>query len=326
MLRALARPSGGSAVAVSANFAVAGLGTDTGCSVRAPASINCIFGLRPTHGLINLKGIIPMNLDWDTVGPLARSVSDIAELLNVMAGPEDTAQATVNYVSGLYDLDLNEIGIGPLNLPRAEDSCDDGVYTLFQKALEHFGSAEANVIDPVNMPDRPAHSEFDWYDRFKFDLNQFLKEYADYAPYPNLTSIINSGLVHPRYVEKLQRYDSFQHSPENSPTGEERKAVKRIIQKSLLALMDKHELAALVFPTFTKPPILNGDYENSQPGSNNGVASELSFPAISVPMGFTNTGLPVGLQIMARPFDEKHLLQIAYQFEQITQHRRPPII
>jgi Asp-tRNA(Asn)/Glu-tRNA(Gln) amidotransferase A subunit family amidase len=171
--------SGGSAVAVSANFAVAGLGTDTGCSVRAPASITNICGLRPTHGLISVEGVIPMNLDWDTVGPLARSVSDVAEMLRVMVGDEGGTRAAVDYVSELGDLDLGQLRIGVLNPMADKASCDDDVFRLFQKTLEDFRSAKTTVIDPVAMPERPTHTDFDWYDRFKCDLNQFLQTYAE---------------------------------------------------------------------------------------------------------------------------------------------------
>ena len=78
--------SGGSGVAVAAGYCVAALGTDTGCSVRAPASINGLVGLRPTHGLISMKGVMPMNADWDTVGPMARTLEDLAVVLDVITG------------------------------------------------------------------------------------------------------------------------------------------------------------------------------------------------------------------------------------------------
>jgi Asp-tRNA(Asn)/Glu-tRNA(Gln) amidotransferase A subunit family amidase len=132
--------------------------------------------------------------------------------------------------------------------------------------------------------------------------------------------------VHPKYTDRLKIYNAFQHTPEKNTTGEERKSVKRIVRQGVLDLMDEQELSALVFPTFNKPPVVNGEKHEGGPGSNSGLASEISFPAISVPMGFTKAGLPMGLQIMARPFEEKLLLQLAFQFEQLTKHRRAPDI
>ena len=92
--------SGGTGAAIAAGYCAAGLGTDTGCSVRAPASINNLVGLRPTHGLIDMKGVMPMNADWDTVGPMARSVRDLATLLDVLLGTADETMQTDNTILG----------------------------------------------------------------------------------------------------------------------------------------------------------------------------------------------------------------------------------
>ena len=99
--------------------------------------------------------------------------------------------------------------------------------------------------------------------------------------------------------------------------------LKEEIRSIFLGAMDAHQLDALIFPTFRHPPKRNGDSDGLI-GSNNGWASECSFPAVSVPMGFNPAGLPCGLQFMGRRWDEHRLLATAERYERATHHRRPP--
>jgi amidase len=306
--------SGGAAVAVSANLVVAGLGTDTACSVRAPAAINALVGLRPTFGLVSCAGVMPMNADWDTVGPLARTVEDAALLLRAMLGgiqpdpPESTALPRLGVLRAVIDA----------------EGLDSEVFAAFEASMEAFRVLGVVVMDPAGGA---APFEFDswkWYRRFRHDLNGYLEAHGACSPYADLASVLASGQVHPWYAGLLSELDAIDELPSENPFAEEMERVQREMRARLLHAMDDSALDALVFPTFSHPPRRNGDLL-APSGSNNAIAACAGFPALNVPMGFTERGLPLGLQFLGRPWSEQRLLQIGAMFEAATGHRRPPL-
>lgn len=305
--------SGGSAVAVSANLAVAGLGTDTTCSVRAPAAINALVGLRPTFGLVSCAGVMPMNADWDTVGPLARTVEDAALLLRAMLGTDQPA--------ALDNPAPPRLGV--LRAAVHEDGWDIEVSAAFEAAMETFRVLGVAVIDPVGGPAPFAFDSWKWYRRFRHDLNGYLSAQGGCSPHADLASVLASGQVHPWYVELLSELDGIEERPSENPFAEEIQHVERDMRIRLLHAMDKTALSALALPTFSHPPRRNGDLL-APSGSTNAIAACVGFPALSVPMGFTQRGLPLGLQLLGRPGSEQRLFQIGAMFEAATGHRRPP--
>ena len=138
--------SGGTGVAIAAGYCVAGLGSDTGCSIRAPSSINCLVGLRPTHGLIDFKGVMPMNADWDTVGPMARNVTDLARVLDVITngGENDSPKP---HTGALNTASLSETRVGVLRQLAAPRETDGGVIGLLDQAVADFEKGGATVIE-----------------------------------------------------------------------------------------------------------------------------------------------------------------------------------
>jgi len=309
--------SGGSAVAISANLAVAGLGTDTACSVRAPAAINALVGLRPTWGLVSCAGIMPMNADWDTVGPLARTVDDAAILLDAMVG-DDWPEAT----NGAFGEDAPP-RIGVLRNVILECDTDPEVLAAFEAAMEAFRQAGARVADPIPVA---AQLHFDgsmWYRRFRHDLDGYLRAYGPCSPHANLASILQSGQVHPYYIGFLHELNATQERPSDNPFLADMDRIQAEIRTALLQAMDHAQLDALAFPTLSHPPRRNGDLL-APSGSNNAIASCAGFPALSLPMGFTQKGLPLGLQLLGRPWSERRLLQIGGFFEAVTLHRHAP--
>ena len=259
--------SGGTAVAVCANFAMAGLGTDTGCSVRAPASINSLVGLRPTHGLVSCGGVMPMNADWDTVGPIGRSVCDVATILDVIAGhdPRDPLTAVTreravpSHRVALGAARADELRLGVPRQLASEDQTDPEVFRLFQDALAALSGAGAAVIDPLPIPELPAFDGYAWYQRFKYDLNRYLGELGDASPHAALSSILESGLVHPFYYALLADLERFPHRPEDDPGTQERRALRERIRGIFLESMDRARVDAVLYPTFREPPKRNGD-------------------------------------------------------------------
>jgi Asp-tRNA(Asn)/Glu-tRNA(Gln) amidotransferase A subunit family amidase len=322
--------SGGSGVAVAAGYCVAALGTDTGCSVRAPASINGLVGLRPTHGLISMKGVMPMNADWDTVGPMARTLEDLAVVLDVITG---SSHAPGPYVRALAEAPSRPARVGVLRQLADPADSDPGVVALLDQAATDFESAGAVVIDPVSTDVFDlAFDAFDWYLRFRFDLDVFLEGMGADTPLHSLAEVLDTGLVLERYLEPLEASFAWPHRPEQHPRLAQMNGIRDRHRHSFTGLLEQHNLDALAFPTFRFPPVRNGamedrpDSSRAPIGSNNYYASLTGFPALSVPMGYAEPGLPVGLQLLGRPGSEARLLQAAHGYEQHTQHRRPPAL
>jgi Asp-tRNA(Asn)/Glu-tRNA(Gln) amidotransferase A subunit family amidase len=251
-----------------------------------------------------------MNADWDTVGPMARTVADVRVLLDVLAGVELASNEP-----------RRRVGVPRQLVP--DDDMHPEVAALLGGALEACRRVGVSVVDPVPMPTLPEFDAGAWYRRFRHDLDGYLRAHGDCSPHPDLASIIASGRVHQRYLSRLEEHDGITQAPDEAPEREAMLELKARIRAMFSRAMDEHDLDALVFPTFLHPPKLNGNCDGPL-GSTNAWASECSFPAVSVPMGFTGAGLPVGLQLMARPWDERRLLAIAAQFERASGHRRPP--
>ncbi len=322
--------SGGSGVAVAAGYCVAALGTDTGCSVRAPASINGLVGLRPTHGLISMKGVMPMNADWDTVGPMARSLDDLAVVLDVITGSNQTPGP---YGGALAAGSSRRARVGVLRQLADPEDTDPGVVALLDQAVNDFATAGVAVVDPVATDVfELAFDAFDWYLRFRFDLDGFLQEMRANAPPHSLAEVLETGLVLERYLEPLRASLEWPHLPPQHPRLTQMTDIRDRYRDAFSGLLERHDLDALAFPTFRFPPVLNGamgdrpDSSQAPIGSNNYYASLTGFPALNVPMGYSELGLPVGLQLLGPPGSEARLLQAAHGYERHTRHRRAPAL
>ncbi|WP_254244759.1 amidase [Hymenobacter sp. BRD67] len=182
--------SGGTAAAVAASFGTAGLGTDTGNSIRGPSSHNALVGFRPTLGLLSRAGIAPLYLRNDTGGPMARSVADATRLLDVMATGPDPADPLTAYCAGKipaggYQQFLKKDGlkgarIGVLRT-LSERHPDPQVKALFEQAVADLRKAGAVVVE-VEIPNFAQVSSGQWASVFKHDINQYLAALGPKAP------------------------------------------------------------------------------------------------------------------------------------------------
>jgi len=336
--RVTAGSSGGTAAAVSASFAVAGLGTDTGNSIRGPASHTALVGIRPTMGLTSRDGIVPLYLDHDVGGPMARSIQDAATLLDVIAAydPADEVTAAADagrpasYLDGLDINGLQEARIGVLRQLSNREGADDEVIERFDEALLDLKSAGATIIDDLLLAELdqlvpPVAGEplTVWCPRFRFDLNNYLASLGDKAPVGSLQEIIASGRFHPNLTANLDYFED-QADPEENDECQRSLIGRNRLQDSVLALLDKHNLDALVYPTWSNAPRLIGDMNSPHGDNSQHIAPHTGFPAITVPMGYVQENLPVGLQFVGRAFAEPLLLKLGYAYEQATGHRRSP--
>ncbi|MGZ7445739.1 amidase family protein [Paenibacillus sp. TH7-28] len=323
--------SGGTGAAIAANFAAAGLGTDTGGSIRIPSSFNSLVGIRPTIGLSSRDGIIPLALTQDVGGPMARTVEDAAILLDATAGydPNDIATAySLGHLPASYTDFLDADGLKGARIGVAielfqngndqEKSVTDVVYHAVDE-LKALGAAAIPITIP-NLAEINKYPSLSGYE-FKFQLNEYLKELGDAAPYHILAEIIASG-----EYDKAQEQSMKAREARATLETEEYKDIllhrTKLTRDALLKVMADYDLDAIVYPTTTQPAAVIG--ENQVSGANNRLSPFSGFPAITVPAGFTTDGLPVGIEFLGRAFDEGTLIKLAYSYEQGTHHRQSP--
>jgi Asp-tRNA(Asn)/Glu-tRNA(Gln) amidotransferase A subunit family amidase len=335
--------SGGTGSGVAASFATVGVGEDTGGSVRGPAAVNSLVGLRPTLPLVSRHGMSPARPSTDTIGPLARTVRDAAILFDLMVGydPNDpitalgVRQPPESYTLSLKDDGLRGARIGvirqPMNAntnPGAEDY--RGVRAVIDRALALMRERGAEVVDDVTIPDvieRLSRT----YDANVFEteraMNRYLASHSN-APYKTLREILLSGLVVPARARTLM--DAVGKSPDDPGYAQMLRA-QEDTRQVVFALMADRRVDVLVYSTFDHlPGIIADDVmtravlpDTAGLGNNRRLSPVLGFPALAVPAGFIGE-LPVGIEFMGRPFSEPELFKLGYAFEQAGRHRRPP--
>jgi amidase len=327
--RVPAGSSGGTAAAVAADFGAAGLGTDTGNSIRGPASHTALVGLRPTLGLTSRSGIVPLYLNRDTGGPMARVVADVAAVLDVVAAvdPSDAATAAQqgrqpdSYLKSLDPEGLRGARIGVIRQFMTGPEPDPDVVALFEQSLAAMRRQGAEIVEDIRVPDIPTSRL--GCDRFKHDFNAYLAHLGPQAPVRSLAEVIASQKFHPA-LEKSLVDSEAQAPPDLNQKCRDGEANARLLAEGVLQAMDQARLDALVYPSWNNPPRMIGDLNSPHGNNSNRIAPHAGFPALTVPMGYARGTLPAGLQFLGRPWSEPVLIRIAYGYEQATHHRRPP--
>ena len=335
--------SGGTGVGIAANFGMIGIGEDTGGSIRGPAAVASLVGLRPTLELVSRFGLMPANPTTDTMGPMTRTVMDAAILLGVIVGydPNDPVTARSfgrvpdSYADGLDAGGLAGARIGVIRDPMdgSVDPESEGfrqVRARIDAAIADLRRLGAEVVDNVAI---------EGIDRINtvFGLNSFETEEAtdaylaehDHAPYKTLASILLTGRVTPWRARGMA---GLLGKTIRDPGYLEYLLARDRIRQDVLVAMADHDLDALVHATFDHPPTLIAHDAETNPtpaddyglGDNRLISPITGFPALTVPAGFTPDGLPVGLEFLGRPFTEAMLLRFGYAFEQGTGYRRAP--
>jgi amidase len=323
--------SGGTGSGLAASFGVVGLGSDTFGSIRNPASNNAIVGLRTSWALVSRAGMVGLYDKRDTAGPMARSVTDLVRLLEVIAGvdPADPATAEASgKIPPTYTAFLKPDGavgrrIGVLRQASHPDTSDPEVLALFDRAVADLRSTGAEIIDPFTIP------EFDQFvprlhplSEVRVAIECYLAKTGPKFP-KTLAAVMASGKFHPLHEVGL-RETAAAPVPEEDPVVKQLEADEARMRTAYIAAMDELRIDALAFPTATYPPKLNGDRNTTPAGMLSGIASALHWPAAVVPMGYSYESLPSSLQLMGRPWSEPILIGIAYAYEQATRRRVPP--
>lgn len=313
--------SSGSGAAVAAGLAAGAIGSDTGGSIRIPASLCGIVGIKPTYGRVSRRGVLALAWSLDHVGPMTRSVEDCALLLNVLAGhdPRDPASAAVpvpDYTRRLRD------GVRGLRIGVVRDyffqRLDPEVRSAVEAAIpvmEQAGAQIEEVALPLAHQSSFISSPIIQSEASAYHL-PFLRTRADeYSPEVRLRLLNGLAVTGTTYAN-----------------GQRARA---LMTEQALALFERVDL--LLIPMEPVPAPRLGEESITLDGRTESVGNALTrlarpfnltgFPAISVPCGFTAAGLPIGLQIAGRPWDEATVLRAAYAYEQATpwHERRPEV-
>ncbi len=342
LTRGPAGSSGGTGASISAAFAQFGLGTDTGGSVRGPSSVNGIVGLKPTHGLLSRDGIIPLALTFDTGGPMARSVYDIALALNVMVGVDPADAATKksagkiaqDYTAVLKTGALKGARIGLARDFTGKNAEVDRIFNESVATLTKLGATVVDVKFPTYMLDgRMDISNVVMSAEFKSQIADYLKTTGSKYPktMDDLVRLSNDPKTGYRGPEKAYalKYTASIALDLNDPIY---LAAKNegltMITKAVTGVMTNNKLDAIVYPTNTVPASLikpTGPAKPRMPtDSPSNIANQTGFPDLIVPAGMTKEGLPVTISFFGPAFSETKLLAYGYDFEQATKALKLP--
>jgi amidase len=327
--------SSGSGVAVAADLTSVAVGTETDGSVVCPASINGIVGVKPTLGLVSRSGIIPIAHSQDTAGPMARTVTDAAILLNAMVGrdaedplADDFPDPVSDFTAGLKADALHGKRIGVIR-NYGDAGSDYRVEAIYQASIDKLKELGAEIVDDIEL-DTEGMNEAEYqvllYE-YKADLAAYFERSE--APVKSLAEVIDFNRAHADEVMPIFQQEIMEAAVEKGPLTEPEylealEASKRISQQAIDGALEEHELDALIAPS--NSPTWMTDHVNGD--SLGGVfsssyAAVSGYPNVTVPAGYIS-GLPIGLSFIGGAFADADLIGFAYAFEQATDARRPP--
>ena len=338
--RVPAGSSGGTASAIAANFGVIGMGSDTGNSIRGPASHLALVGIRSTIGVTSRDGIVPLLANRDVGGPLMRTVEDTAKVFSVIVGYDPADPTTQSYESHKVDdyaASLTREGLSGARLGVVRqifdsNTADKQVLAVFAQALDDLESVGAVIVDPVTIPDFDELIKATGFcSRFRYDINNYLRTLGNNSDIKTLKDVVEQKKFRPENngaMKWAMSVDADITPAEQDPPcidveGDPR---RKALLTAVVTTMDSLKLDALIYPSWSNPPRKIGDSESPHGNNSPVIAPHSGQPAITVPMGYVDNNLPLGLQILGRPFSEEKLFQYAYAYEQATQHRKPPLL
>jgi amidase len=326
--------SGGTAVAVNVGFATIGVATETGFSIRSPASNNAIVGIAPTQGLVSRAGVIPISFSQDRVGAHARSVTDAALLLTHMQGfdADDllTAESLGRIDSKAYGEYLDDRLAGARfgvlrDLFRKGPEFDAG-NRLIESQLLVLRQGRAVVVDGLST-DLDLISMIPFLRVNSYELrpafDAYLKRRGPSSPVKTLAELVATGkyprgtTLELRFKETMQD-DVLDENPEYLARLEKR----RMVRQRLIDLMDRNRVDALVYPAKSLGAPMIGSADDGP--RDNPISAVTGLPAIVLPAGLNEEGLPLALEILGRPFSEAKLIQLAFAYEQASHRRVAP--
>ena len=316
--RITAGSSSGSAAAVAAGMIPVTLGSDTGGSVRMPAALCGIAGLKPTYGRVSRNGVLDLSWSMDHVGPMTRTTEDCALLMNVLSGhdpldPASSKEPVPDFTSGI-NRGLDGLKIGVPQEYFFTDSVDTEIVASVRAAIELMANNGAEIVDlPMPWVDkgRPINLGV-MYPEATSVHEKMLAEHADkYSP--SVRHRIQSGFNVSAidYVRAQRARQWFSHQ-----MAESMKKVDVLITPSV----------PIQTPTIADcTPAPGKTAAGGELAIFTGVFDTTGQPSHSIPCGFTTSGMPIGMMITGHPFNESTVLRVGHAFEKLTNwHQRPP--
>jgi Asp-tRNA(Asn)/Glu-tRNA(Gln) amidotransferase A subunit family amidase len=327
--------SGGTGASIASTFAAVGIGTDTGGSVQIPSSECSLVGIVATQGLVSRSGVIPNSITQDRVGPMTRNVYDAAVLLTVLTGwdPEDqmTMRGLGHFPESCYSESLDSdalvgkrIGVLRDMIHEGEDHLDG--LAIFSQAMDDLRSAGAHVIDPIHTAmdlkvySTSTHARVAEYEKLPAQ-NAWFKRLGPDAIYKSVQDMrdkLGIEIFKSRIRENLSM-----PLPPDSPDYLSRVKAQTAIRNLLIETMDRFELDAIAIP-FKTIGAPKAGATTRHPESQNALTSNTGLPAVITPGGYTRDNLPIAIQFIGRPFDDRNLINIAYGFEVASKNRKSP--
>ena len=328
--------SGGTGAAIAANFATIGTGSDTGQSIRSPASAGSLVGLRPTRGLVSRDGIIPLSTTQDAAGPITRTVQDAARMLDAIAGydPRDPITAfslgkvPESFAQALDADGLEGARIGVLLDLFGAEAVHAEVNRVTEAAMARMAALGATMVR-IRIPDldrltrdlRVASFEA------KVAFDAYLADLGPAAPVRTLQELIERGTFHASIREGLET-DQARADGLNDEEYHRRLRRRQYLRQAVMTAMAEHDLDAILYPHQRRLVASIGEPQLER----NGVLSNgTGFPAITIPGGFStpspsaSLGVPIGIELLGPEWSEPRLIELAFAFEQATKLRQPPM-
>jgi len=328
--------SGGTGASIAANFGVLGTGSDTGQSIRSPASANSLVGVRPTRGLVSRAGVIPNSLTQDEIGPITRTVEDAARLLDVMVGfdPADpitafgVGRAPRSYVDSLDRNALRGARIGVIKNLYGKEERHQQVNKVMAKVASTMRAKGATVVEF----DLPAYAELSGaVATSSWEARTMMEGYFDAlppgAPVQTFEQLVASHTAVPDVQSSLEAELAVVDGL-NNPTYKDRTLNRDKLRQAVAAKMAELDLDAILYPL---QQVLVAEVGASQLERNGTLSNGTGFPAVCFPGGFSAPtptaplGVPVGAELLGRDYSEPLLLSLAYAYEQAAHPRKSPV-
>ncbi|WP_179005784.1 amidase family protein [Winogradskyella forsetii] len=302
--------SSGSGVSVAANFCAAAIGSETAGSILSPASQNSVVGLKPTVGLVSRSGIVPISSTLDTAGPITRTVRDNAIVLDAIYGYDKTDSKSADFkISPSYYKKPSMRALGGKRFGAPKRLLEDSLYANALKVLKHQGAEIVEIEEEkLELPNFIRLLNLD----MKKDLPVYMEGYTN----TNIKLRTVSDVMEFNLKDSLKTMpygqNLFKGIAEDEGDATYLERIKDTLKTNGIQYFDK--------------PMVAKDLDGFLSINNNhaGFAAVAEYPALTVPMGYTNEGEPKGLTFIARPFQEKQLLKWAYCYEQASKARIAP--
>ena len=326
--------SGGSGAAVAAGECTVALGSDTGGSIRCPSSFCSVVGLKPTYGRVSRSGLISYANSLEQIGPICRSVKDLVMMLNIISGKDAMDNTSMPSSPITVPNKSNKLNVAVIKelITDSDQEVAKSVYSASQKFQEIGCSCEEVSIKSLHyalpsyytLASAEASSNLARYDNIRYGFDYPIGEYKWDTYFSNVRENfgeeVKRRILIGSYVLSSGYYGKYYLKA---------RRLRSLLRLELLTLFKKYDL--LIGPTMPILPFKFGEKIDDPINMylvdvNTVIANLAGIPAISLPIGFSN-GLPIGLQIMAAPFEEQKLIDASYELERVIDiHRRPNLI